>query len=422
MKKRTIVSSLLALSILAALPQRTPAAVQKAQEALQDQTVGQETIQELPDTQETIEPQVIIPAASTSKQSSTAIRITWDAAKDASVKYYYVMRRSTKNSIGKGAWTTIAEIEVATASQDASYTYTDKLKSSAPQQYEYKICTLFDLEGEAIDTRTDAYADATNEAAVFGTNIKVCIDAGHFGTLNNNFTFTGADGNFPYSEAEFNLETAKALQTELKDAYGIDSYLTRTKSSVSLSYGGKTYKNENLDQKNIAVRGYMAKAKDCDLFVSLHTNSTSRQTKTWSQPKSINKAYVFVNQPAHTSDIGMKIANTIGTSLTEYNQEAGIQTAGFTKRSKNRAASFSTIQNDAAKTNGTVIHRRSSSGSDYYGVLRGAAVDNVPGILIEHAFHVTQIVRKRAALSTDLSENWAACDAYGIAYGYGFLK
>lgn len=297
MKKRTIVSSLLALSILAASPQRTPAAVQKAQE-VQDQTAGQETIQDLPDTQETIEPQVVIPAASTSKQSSTAIRITWDAAEDASVKYYYVMRRSTKNSIGKGAWTTIAEIEVEVASQDASYTYTDKLKSSAPQQYEYKICTLFDLEGEAIDTRTDAYADATNEAAAFGTNIKVCIDAGHFGTLNNNFTFTGADGNFPYSEAEFNLETAKALQTELKDAYGIDSYLTRTKSSVSLSYGGKTYKNENLTRKiSLSVDIWQRRRTATCSSLYIPTLPAARQRPGASRKALIRRMYSSTGRP-----------------------------------------------------------------------------------------------------------------------------
>ena len=118
----------------------------------------------------------------------------------------------------------------------------------------------------------------------------------------------------------------------------------------------------------------------------------------------------------------MTIANAIGTSLTDYNREAGIQTAGFITRAKNKAASFSTLKNDSAKTNGTVIYRKNSSGSDYYGVLRGAAANGVPGILVEHAFHVTQIVRKLAVRSTDLSENWAACDAYGIALGFGFLS
>lgn len=355
----------------------------------------------------------------TSKQSAQSIQITWDSSKDASVKYYYVMRRGTKNSIGHGSWKTIAQIESDGIDGGPSYTCTDKLASSSPQQYEYKICSL--SADETVDTRDAAYKTETDSYAVFGTNIKVCIDAGHYGTLNNNYECTGADGNYPYSEAVFNLETAKALQAELKQAYGIDSYMTRTGKSISLTYNGKKYKNENLDKGNISVRGHAAKAHGCDLFLSLHTNSTSRQTKPWSQPKSINKAYVFVNQTAHASSQAMQIANAIGTSLTEYNQEAGIQTSGFTVRAKNKAASFSTLNNDSAKTNGTVIYRRGSSGGDYYGVLRGAAADGVPGILVEHAFHATQIVRKLASLSTDLSENWADCDAYGIACGFGFL-
>ena len=118
----------------------------------------------------------------------------------------------------------------------------------------------------------------------------------------------------------------------------------------------------------------------------------------------------------------MLIANTIGKSLTDYNRQAGIQTNGFTTRSTLKAAAFSSLNNDSAKTNGTVVYRRSRSGGDYYGVLRGASADGVPGILIEHAFHATQIVRKRAGMSSDLSESWAECDAYGIAAGFGFLE
>ncbi len=182
--------------------------------------------------------------------------------------------------------------------------------------------------------------------------------------------------------------------------------MTRTGSSISLSYNGKTYKNENLDQKNIAVRGYMAAAVGCDLFISLHTNSTSRPKKPWSQPKSINKAYVFVNSAAHKSDLGMKIANTIGTSLTEYNQDAGIQKSDFTVRTKNAAPDFTSLANDAANENGTVIHRKSSRGDDYYGVLRGASITGVEGLLVEHAFHATQIVRKLAIVSSDLYRNY----------------
>lgn len=356
-------------------------------------------------------------ALKTSKQSASGIRLSWDDFQDAAVSKYYIMRRNTKNSAGIGDWKMIASVKSDGVVDDALYHYTDRLSSTQPQQYEYKICTL--SADKTVDTRDAAYEDSTNASAALGTNIKICIDPGHYGTLNNNYEQSGADGNFPYSEAVLNLQTAEALQTELQQSYGIDSYLTRTSETISLTYNGKKYTNENLDTKNIAVRGYVAKTEDCDFFISLHTNSTSRQTKAWSQPKSINKVFVFVNQLAHTSDRGMSIANTIGKSLTDYNKKAGIQTVGFTARSKNKAAGFSTSINDAPRTKGTVIHRRGSSGSDYYGVLRGANANGVPGILVEHAFHVTQIVRKQAARSTELAQNWAACDAYGLAVGFG---
>lgn len=355
----------------------------------------------------------------TTKHSSKAIRLRWKDFSDELVSEYYVMRRGVKNSVGSGAWETIASKQSDGVADDAFYHFKDVLASSEPQQYEYKICVL-SADG-TIDTREAAYEDATNEAAVIGSNIKVCIDAGHYGTLNNNFELTGKDGKFPYSEAVFNLEIAKALQEELRQAYGIDSYLTRESETISLTDSGKTYVNENLDKKNIAVRGTVAKAQGCDLFISLHTNSTSSQTKVWSQPKKINKVAVFVNQTAHASDTDMKIANTIGQKLTDYNKEAGIQTLGFTARSKNNAASFTTATNDSAKAKGTVFYRRSSSGGDYYGVLRGASTSGVPGMIVEHAFHVTQIVRKQAAASSELANSWAACDAYGIAAGYGFI-
>lgn len=402
--KKKILAAILTLCALASMP-KTPANAAGVADAMPTEKIP-----------------AAIPAITpdASKHSSKSIQISWDASLDASVKYYYVMKRDAKNSIGRGTWKTAAKIASDGIKGGPAYVYTDQLPSALPQQYEYKICML--SKDKTMDTRDAAYESATDETAVLGTNIKVCIDPGHFGTLNNNYELTGADGNYPYSEALFNLEIAWALRDELKQAYGIDSYMTRSGSSVSLTYKGKTYTDGTLDQKNIAVRGYVAKTEGCDFFISLHTNSTSRQTKVWSQPKSINKAFVFVNQAAHASDRGMDTANAIGGRLTAYNQAAGIQTAGFTPRKKLKAANFSTLDNDAAKTNGTVVYRKSSSGGDYYGVLRGAHANGVEGVLVEHAFHATQIVRKLADISTELSENWAACDAYGIAYGFGFLE
>lgn len=165
----------------------------------------------------------------------------------------------------------------------------------------------------------------------------------------------------------------------------------------------------------------MAGTKNCDFFISLHTNATARETDPWNQPNEINKVSVFVNKTAHASSRGMKIANSIGMNLTAYNRTAGIQTAGFVKRGRNSASGFSEQDNDSLEGSGTVMYRKNRKGTDYYGVLRGASVKKVQGVLVEHAFHVTQIVREQALTSPALYGNWAACDAYGIAYGFGFV-
>ena len=363
---------------------------------------------------------VIVPPPVTSKESSRSIRITWSSAQDDIVKAYYVMRRETNDNEGVGEWKTLAEKKSDQEKDGPLNHYTDRLTSSLPQQYEYKICTL--SENGAVDTREPEYAKDTDDCAVFGTNIKICIDPGHFGTRNNNYEAKGANKEFPYSEAKFTLKIGKELQKDLKEFYGIDSYMTRTGNTISLTYKGKKYVNKKLDDRNIAIRGYMAKAEDCDFFISLHTNSTGRVKKPWNQPKSINKTYVFVNNEARREKLGMDIANSIGLNVTAYNQEAGIQIAGFQTRARKKAISYKKLSKDPSKKNGTVVFREGSGGMDYYGVLRGASEVGVQGILVEHAFHDTKIVREQASVSKELYQNWAACDAYGIAYGFGLVK
>ncbi len=396
--KRTLIAGLCTLCILSGLTSITSAA---SAESKQASVVH-----------------AIVPA--TSKASSQSIRIFWSSAMDEEVSCYYVMRRGTKNSKGTGKWETIAEVDSDGVKGGPANTYTDQLSTSRPQQYAYKICTL--SADEKTDTRNAKYADETNPYSVLGSNIKVCIDPGHFADLNNNYGLTGDNGKYPYAEGAFCLKIGTALQKELQQAYGIDSFMTRTGKSISLLYNGNRYTNEKLDNANITVRGSSAKTENCDFFISLHTNASSRQKNPWNQSQNINKSFVFVNQSAHSSPAGMNIANSIGLNLTAYNQKAGMQTAGFTTQKKNKAPNFSTQNNDSTKTNGTVIYRSRSGGDDYLGVLRGANTSGVQGILVEHAYHVTRVMRKQAAASPDLYQNWAACDAYGIAYGYGFVS
>lgn len=196
----------------------------------------------------------IVPA--TAKESSKSIKISWDSPDSGDIETYYIMRRGTKNSKGTGAWETIAEVAADEAKAGSQNTYVDFLQSSKAQQYEYKICTLL---GDGVDTRDPAYEKETDSCAVLGTNIKICIDPGHYGSLNNNYSYSGNNGKYPYSEGKFTLKIGNALKKELKEKYGIDSYMTRSGDKISLKYNGKTYANANLDKEYCCARLYGCK-------------------------------------------------------------------------------------------------------------------------------------------------------------------
>ena len=87
---------------------------------------------------ETTETPVYIPdlTIETAKKSSKSIQISWVSPDDYFVSKYYLMRRSVKNSIGKGNWKTLAVLAAKGFKEGASYSCTDSLKSSEPQQYE----------------------------------------------------------------------------------------------------------------------------------------------------------------------------------------------------------------------------------------------------------------------------------------------
>ena len=77
--------------------------------------------------------------------------------------------------------------------------------------------------------------------------------------------------------------------------------------------------------------------------------------------------------------------------------------------------------NDSLKTSGTICYRTGDDGQDYYGVLRGASVAGVPGLIIEHGFHTVPEMRRLAAEGV-LKTQWAMADAAGIAEGFSLER
>ena len=329
---------------------------------------------ETPAAEETEKQPVRVDEVRTQRLSPQCIQVCWNSDFDANVEEY------------------IAE---------------DHLPSAAPVQYEYRV---------DVKTTDDHMYEPKEGKAVLASNVMVCIDPGHFSGKNAAY---GIDS-FGYAEGDFTLEIALCLRDILKETYGIDSYMTRESGSIILD----GYRDQELDSGHISLRGMYAASRQSNLFVSIHTNANNDQANgydTWEQPTAINKTLVFLNQTAMESAEALKTANAIGVNLSRASYELGLSTVGEfrTVTEPSQLRQWTDGYNDSLNEMGTVVYRL-NDGQDYYGVLRGAASEGIPGMIIEHGLHTIPEVRKTAG--EGLAQVWARADAYGIAYGFGFMK
>ena len=163
--------------------------------------------------------------------------------------------------------------------------------------------------------------------------IKVCLDAGHYGKINQSPAVKS------YYEAQMTWKLQNYLKSEL-ELLGIDVITTRTTQGAD---------------KGLYERG--ATSKGCDLFISIHSNAVGSYV---SESVDYPVAYVLLN--GKSTDIGLKLAKIVQSTL------------GTTQ---------------AAKT----ATRQGTSG-EYYGVLRGANAVGTPGVILEHSFHTNTRITK----------------------------
>lgn len=334
--------------------------------------------------------------------SEKEIDITWSDQKNPYVDTYYLMRRKPNED----EWKQVGQLQSDHNIQDRELTLADILKEDTVQQYEYRI------DVSVIDTKKYKPVEGNS---IYASNLLVCIDPGHFSGKNK---IVDADGS-SYSEGNATLILAKNLEEKLRLSYGITCILTRTTDDITL--GG--YTNDSLDEGHISLRGRYAQGSD--LFLSLHTNANQDNANGYAtdkQPISINKTLVFVNAVAYEDNRMLHLANAIGSYLTEVNYDMQVsESEKFQSiESKEEAKNWSDEYNDQLNVPGTVCVRWGEHG-DYYGVLRGAATVNVPGLIIEHGFHTIPEIRK-LVLTGELLEKWADADARGIAEGYELMK
>lgn len=185
--------------------------------------------------------------------------------------------------------------------------------------------------------------------------MKVCIDAGHYGKYNQ------SPVNPAYWESEFNWKFHLLLEAEL-ESHGIETITTRTEQGKDL---------------DLMKRGQIA--KDCDLFLSIHSNACDTESVDYPL------ACCTVNGTADV--LGHELAEIVGTVMG---------TSGKPRITK----------------------KKQSDGRDWYGVLRGAASVGTPGILLEHSFHTNRRATEWLMNDTNL-RRMAAAEAEVIAAHFG---
>lgn len=343
------------------------------------------------------------------RRSALEIELSWMSVEldQGQVESYLLKRRNTENNEGIGAWELLREVSPDGLNGDGLLTAVDTLENDEPQQYEYRV------DMKVVDDHGLVVVEGT---PILASNQMVCIDPGHYGGVN---AITGEEA-YGYAEGDFTLELSLKLKAFLKEYYGIDACMTRDSASIMID----GYADAALDNTALALRGEYAARYGSDLFVSVHTNANEEGANgydTCMQPVSLNKTVIIVNQPARASDPVIHMCNVIGECLALESFQMGLSTVEhFNAVDKNELSEWSESYNDGLEQAGTVVFR-DWNGQDYYGVLRGAANENIPGMIIEHGMHTIPEMR-RQAMTGDLSDAWAWADAFGIACGFGFIE
>lgn len=190
------------------------------------------------------------------------------------------------------------------------------------------------------------------------SKVKICLDAGHYGKYNRSSVVPA------YYESDMTWKLHLKLKAEL-EKYGIEVITTRTNQATD---------------RGLKDRG--SAAKGCDLFLSIHSNACDTE--------SVDYPLVIVPINGSGDAIGNKLAKCIEETM-------------------------------GTKQKGDVWNKKSDKGYDWYGVIRGAALVGVPGLILEHSFHTN--TRAAQWLSNDANlDKLAQAEAAVIAAHYGLNK
>ena len=216
-----------------------PGELQKTTEPVTEERTGKASERKIQPANRT---PVSVAEVQAQRNTADSINVSWTNEMDSCVSRYVVQKRKAMRNENAVEWTEVARVDAGLAEQtDGQYMITDVLASDQPVRYEYRI---------QVEVKDEKQYEPQDGGSVLASNIMICIDPGHYAGKNE---VTGSES-YGYAEGDFTLKVATALKSDLKEIYGIDSYMTRTTGTITL--GG--YTNLNLDRAHISLRGEYA--------------------------------------------------------------------------------------------------------------------------------------------------------------------
>lgn len=191
--------------------------------------------------------------------------------------------------------------------------------------------------------------------------MKICLDAGHYGNYNAG-VIAG------YYEAKCMWKITNYQKQFLEEYENVTVILTRQDQT-----------------KDLALYNRGQKAKGCDLFISNHSNACGTESVDYPV------VYRAFDNKGNADVLALKLAKVIASVM-------------------------------GTKQSGRTATRKGTSGSEYYGVLRGARVAGLSHYyIVEHSFHTN----KKACnflLNEENIKRLAKAEVEAIAGYYGLKK
>lgn len=205
--------------------------------------------------------------------------------------------------------------------------------------------------------------------------VKIMLDAGHYGKYNRSPAVP------EYYESDFAFKFTNMLKAAL-EAYGFTVGTTRKDQA----------KNLGLTDRGKAAAGY-------DLFISIHSNAVGSVNNSVDYPVAIT----MVDDDKVTID---EVSKAVGEILA--------QVVAATMGTSQSARTYTKLSANDRDGNGI-------KDDEYYGVLHGAKLVRVPGIILEHSFHTNAKAAAWLLVDSNL-QAMAAAEAAALANYYGMKK